>query len=211
MLLAELSFGQTVASGAINTILTALLVAGAATFIIKRYESREADRRARAAAKEAKGRQEAEKVHDERLQSQQLEYQTRATLRETYSQLLVAQRKSREGSLELARQNASASEKYPSDAAVAAHDQFIDLYHRLNLDADDAMWRDARALRKVLDDLLKAAQQGSVVNCEGLVGTARDARQNLERSFRIRLGYPPLQKRRPLGKYDKSVSGSVQA
>jgi hypothetical protein len=57
-----------------------------------------------------------------------------------------------------------------------------------------------------LEDLLAAARQGDVEKCRLLIDTARDARQNLECSFRIRLGYAALQKRRHLGEYDKAKS-----
>jgi hypothetical protein len=193
--LGEPTFGQTVAAGAINTTLTALLVGGVAAYLVKRYENRAAERRRR-----------DEELHDQRMQDQQLEYQTRATLRETYARLLVAQRTSRQASLRLGEEVASAQQSPSKEAAVAAHDEFIDLYHRLNLDVDDEMWREARSLRKILDDLLAAALRGEVEKCRLLIDTARDARQNLERSFRIRLGYTPLQKRRCLGKYDKAKS-----
>jgi hypothetical protein len=66
------------------------------------------------------------------------------------------------------------------------------------------MWRDLRGLRSVLDDMLEYAQAGAGEECDALVRTAKWARQNLERSFRLRLGNEPLQKRRNLGKYDKA-------
>ena len=54
-----------------------------------------------------------------------------------------------------------------------------------------------------LDDLLKLGQEGNAAACEPLVKLARKLRQNLERSFRLRLDpdRPPLQDRKPVGKY----------
>ena len=40
MALAELDFAHTVAVGFLNAVFTALLVAGVATFLVKRYEAR---------------------------------------------------------------------------------------------------------------------------------------------------------------------------
>lgn len=70
------------------------------------------------------------------------------------------------------------------------------------------MWEEVRGLRDVLDHMLVSAQEGNKGECEDLAELARDARQNLERSFRDRLGYEPLQERRPLGDYDKQSSSS---
>ena len=183
MALAELDFAHTVAVGFLNAVFTALLVAGVATFLVKRYEAR----------------------HEEHLQTRGLEHQTRAALRETYAQFLVAQRRSRESSVALARAG-GASEDHGLDLnAVLAHDQFVDLYHRLNLDASRTMWKDARGLRAVLDDMLSAARAGDAARCEELVEVARAARQNLEGSFRARLEYQPLQARTDLGEYDRQT------
>ncbi|WP_159040714.1 MULTISPECIES: hypothetical protein [unclassified Streptomyces] len=87
--------------------------------------------------------------------------------------------------------------------AQLAHDEFIETYHRLNLDADEQMWRDVRGLRGVLKDMLDFGKQGDAERCRELALIARQARQNLERSFRVLLGHEPLAKRNPLGKYDK--------
>src|SRR5439155_1212688 len=125
--------------------------------------------------------------HERQLQVRQLEYQTRAALRETYAELLVAQRRSREASLRLANEPGPAPSGDLEVQAVSAHGHFIDLYHRLNLDASREMWEDARVLRNVLDHMLKEAKRGNAGECETLAKTARSARQNLERSFRIRL------------------------
>lgn len=200
MIVAQLDFGQTVATGALNALFTAIMVGGIAAFVIKRYENRAADRRLK-----------AEELHDERLKSQEMEHQTRAALRETYAQFLVAQRRSRQASIDLAEARSTSSEAAPAEEAFKAHSEFIDLYHRLNLDASQEMWIEARGLRHVLDDMLECGRRRDVKGAEALADTARDARQNLERSFRIRLGYQPLQKRRPLGKYDKlGKSGSAK-
>jgi len=51
--------------------------------------------------------------------------------------------------------------------------------------------------------MLRLAQVGDAKGCEDAADLARDARQNLERSFRERLGDDAHQVRRPLGKYDK--------
>lgn len=56
----------------------------------------------------------------------------------------------------------------------------------------------------VLDDMLEYATAGRSVDKLGEL--ARDARQNLERTFRERLDQQPHQRRRPLGEpYDKVV------
>ena len=65
------------------------------------------------------------------------------------------------------------------------------------------MWLEARGLRNALDDMLKLGQEGDAHACSAAAELARDARQNLEIKFRERLGYANLQRRRPLGKYDK--------
>lgn len=151
-----------------------------------------------------------DKKHDERQQRREHEFQSRSALRESYTRLLIAQRRSRQASIALA-----SMEGDPPDAdqrpAAEAHDDFIDEYHRLALDADRPMWNELRGLREVLDDMLQHAQAGEVQACLALTETARKARQNLERSFRVRLGYEPLQKRKPLGGYDKKAhaAGSV--
>jgi hypothetical protein len=178
-----LDFPQIVFASALDAAFTALFVGVAATFVVRWYENR-ADAR----------RRQADHEHEEEIQERQLEFQTRAALRDCYAQLLVAQRSSREASVELARAGRS-GKREQEKAAVQAHGEFIDRYHRLNLDADRAMWEDARALRRVLDELLKAGQQGDMAECELLVESARKARQNLERSFRLRLGHDPLQDR----------------
>jgi len=142
--------------------------------------------------------------------NRELEHQTRAALRQTYYKLLVTQRRSREASLRLATTpsngNSSAGEEALRTEATAAHGEFIEQYHQLNLDASRDMWIEARGLRHVLDDMLKAAQEGDVDNATRLFDVARDARQNLERSFRARLGHNVLQARRPLPyPYDKAM------
>jgi hypothetical protein len=195
-MLAELDFGQTVAAGFLNALFAAFFVGGAAAIVVRWYESRAEDRR-----------QAAEMQHEEELQVRQLEYQTRAALRETYSLLLVAQRRSREASVQLAKAGgASESEELDKDA-VLAHDEFIDSYHRLNLDANREMWEDARGLRLVLDRMLDYSKLGSVQECDALIATARAARQNLERSFRLRLGGEELQDRKDLGEFDRRQPG----
>jgi hypothetical protein len=178
-----LDFPQTIFASALDAVFTALFVGVAATFVVRWYESR-ADAR----------RRQADHEHEDEVQARQLEYQTRAALRDCYAQLLVAQRKSREASVELGRAGGSGNTDQEK-AAVQAHGEFIDRYHRLSLDADRAMWEDARALRRVLDELLKAGQKGDTAECERLVESARKARQNLERSFRLRLEHDPLQNR----------------
>jgi hypothetical protein len=77
------------------------------------------------------------------------------------------------------------------------------LYHALNLDASRDMWKDARALRSILDDMVKVARGGNAERCKELYEVARRGRQNLERSFRSRLGYDPLHDKRDLGPYNK--------
>ncbi len=142
----------------------------------------------------------------DRLLQKELEHQTREALRNMYGLLLRAQRRSRELSIRLADAGGAAAEGNLAESAVAAHDEFIDLYHQLNLDSSRDMWLEVRGLRNVLDKMLEEGQAGHAVECRSLADTARDARQNLERSFRERLGYQALQQRRPLGTFDKVAS-----
>jgi hypothetical protein len=191
--LKELSLGQTIAAGAFNAAFSALFIGLVAALLVKRYEIRAAERR-----------RAADMAHEEQLQHRGLEHQTRAALRDTYAGILVAQRVSRQASLELAYSCAGGTPgEAPAKAAELAHATFIDHYHRLNLDATPEMWRDARALRNVLDDMLAAGREGDIELCQALLKTARSARQNLEGSFRERLGYTRLQSRRDLGQYDR--------
>ena len=144
-----------------------------------------------------------ERRHQDELLKRELEHQTRDTLRRTYADVLVTQRRSREASLRLARAGGAAGNEGLAEAAIAAHDEFIDHYHLLNLDSSREMWLEARGLRHVLDEMLKLAQAGSARECETAADFARAARQNLEGGFRNRLGYQGHQARRNLGDYDK--------
>jgi len=139
------------------------------------------------------------------LDQQKLEWesQTRAALRGPYANLLIAQRRSREASLQLAREGQPSEHDRLLEQAIEAHDEFIDTYHQLNLDSDREMWLEVRSLREVLGEMLKEARNGNAAACDDLAKIARHARQNLERAFRRKLGYEPHQARRPLGKYDK--------
>jgi hypothetical protein len=140
----------------------------------------------------------------DKLLSRELEHQARAALRKSYAALLVTQRRSRELSRQLAEAGgATTINSKLAEAARAAHDEFIDSYHQLNLDSSPPMWLEVRGLRHVLDEMLEFADKGRVEDFRKSVDVARDARQNLERSFRERLGYAPLQPRRNLGRYDK--------
>jgi hypothetical protein len=142
------------------------------------------------------------------LLDRELEHQTRAALRQTYDKMLVSQRRSREASLRLL-QWADGTEGAPGyetlvEDATAAHAAFLEHYHQLNLDASPEMWIEARGLRHVLDDMLKTAQEHQTADAQHLSDLARDARQNLEGSFRLRLGYEVLQERKGLPHpYDK--------
>ncbi|WP_158710026.1 hypothetical protein [Streptomyces katrae] len=89
------------------------------------------------------------------------------------------------------------------EKAQLAHDEFIETYHRLNLDASNQMWEEARGLRYVLSHMLELGKQGEAAHCRALEKIATDARMNLERSFRVLLGHKPLRDRRSLGEYDK--------
>ncbi|MFB4269191.1 hypothetical protein [Nonomuraea sp. GTA35] len=197
MVLADLDFGQTVVAGALNSLFTALLVGGFAALAVARYQARASDRR-----------RAAEERHEADMLARQLEYQSREALRATYAKLLVAQRRSREASLGLSKADPSQRDQLEQleQEAVQARDEFIDSYHHLNLDVSPEMWRDVRALRRVLEDMLKHARQHDSGTCGNLVEVARDARQNLERSFRIRLGYEPLQRRKDLKAYDVKIA-----
>jgi len=250
VVLAELSFGQTVAADALDALFTAVLVGFAATLVVgifqgrsekrrrdaekredqlqreteqreedrrreaekredqlqRETEQREEDRRREAEKREDDRRRKAERLHDEQLQFREFEHQTRAALRETYAQFLIAQRRSREASLTLAKSGSAPEKEYVVKQALEAYDEFIDFYHRLNLDATREMWIDARRLRKILEDMLKCAQQGEAQECERLKVLARRARQNLENTFRSRLRYEPfdpLQLHKDLGKYEQ--------
>ena len=208
MILAELSFGQTVAADALSALFAAVFVGFAATFVVRIFETRAANRRREAEKREENLRQEAARHHNERLQFRQFEHQTRAALRETYAQFLIAQRRSREASLTLAKSGSTPEREYMDQQALKAYDEFIDFYHRLNLDATREMWIDARRLRKILEDMLKYAQQGNTEECDRLKGFARHARQNLENTFRNRLRYEPfdpLQPHKNLGIYDQKI------
>lgn len=166
-------------------------------------EQLRADALREAEIKRADLQRELDEKHDQRQQRRDHELQTRSALRESYGRLLVAQRQSRQASLTLAGADAK-SRDTAELSAKGAHDEFIDEYHRLALDADRGMWLELRGLRNVLDDMLELAQTGAALECEALTKTARNARQNLERSFRLRLGHEPLQPRRSLDKYDKN-------
>jgi len=241
VVLAELSFGQTVAADALDALFTAVLVAGAATLVVGKFErksegrrreaekredqlqkeaeqredqlrreaeQREEDRRREAEQREEDRRREADKLHDERLQFREFEHQTRAALRETYAQFLIAQRRSREASLTLAKSSSAPGNEDLEKQALKAYDEFVDLYHRLNLDASREMWIDARRLEAILKDMLGCAQQGNAQKCEELKEVARHARQNLENSFRRRLRYEPfdpLQPHKNLGIYEQKI------
>ena len=219
MVLAELSFGQTVAADFFDALFTAVLVGFAATLVVgifdRKAENRrreaekcEAERLREAEKREAERQWEAAKLHDERLQFREFEHQTRAALRETYAQFLIAQRRSREASLTLAKSGSAPGNEYLDEQALKAYDEFIDLYHRLNLDATREMWIDARRLRKILEDMLECAQQGNAQECEQLKKLARHARQNLENTFRSRLRYEPfdpLQLHKNLGIYEQKI------
>jgi hypothetical protein len=137
------------------------------------------------------------------LLNRELEHQTREALRRTYAELLVAQRRSREASLRLAEAGGAAAAEPLAAEAVAAHAEFIDRYHQLNLDSSREMWLEARGLRDVLGRMLELGRAGRTAECKRVAKVARDARQNLERSFRNRLGYEGHQARRKLGKFDK--------
>ncbi|APX02014.1 hypothetical protein [Arthrobacter sp. QXT-31] len=212
----ELTFPETVWSNVINALATAFftasLVAWGAAVLVHRLESQEnlrRDNRSKTLLKESEDRAEQQKQldkeHDDRQQLREHEYQMRSALRESYARLLVVQRRSRQESLTLSRLGEGESRAAAKVVARQAHDDFIDEYHRLALDADRSMWFELRALRHILDDMLKYAELGAFRECESLTKTARDARQNLERSLRRRLGHPPLQRRNFLGeKYDKA-------
>ncbi|XUL87979.1 hypothetical protein ACQ86D_15960 [Streptomyces galilaeus] len=139
----------------------------------------------------------------------ELRHQTRAALRATYAQLLVAQRRSRQLSIELAQAGGKSTDSTLARQASVAHDEFINVYHDLNLDVSRQMWREVRALRHILDDMLKLAQAGKADECTKLSYLARAARQNLAGAFRAQLGHAPLQKRKPLDRYDKSLAASA--
>ena len=127
VMLAELSFGQTVAADALSALFTAVLVGFAATLVVGIFQRRSEKRRRDAEKREGDQlRREAEKredqlqreatptarLHDEQLQFRESEHQTRAALRETYAQFLIAQRRSREASLTLAKSGSAPGNEY---------------------------------------------------------------------------------------------------
>lgn len=173
MALAQLDFGEALQLGIWNSLFGAIFVGVAAGLVVKWYEGR----------------------HESQLQSRQLEYQTKAALRATYSQLLIAQRRSRQASLQLATAE-EADKPALEETANAAHDEFIHAYHDLNLDATRSMWLDAISLRERLDEMLECAHHGKIERCKELVLESRKARQNLEGSFRKLLGHDLLQNRK---------------
>ena len=150
----QLDFAQTVAAGAVNALFTAAFTAAFVVIfggiVVRWYEGRATDRR-----------RHEEELHEEFLQGRQLEHQTRAALRETYARFLVAQRRSRQASIALADAGGSSSAKDLDKAALQAHDEFIDVYHLLNLDASREMWLDARGLRAALDDCSNSAKKAT--------------------------------------------------
>jgi hypothetical protein len=131
------------------------------------------------------------------LQRGNLEYQTRASLRAIYTHVLITQRRSREASLALARAGGRA-ESGLLEAAEQAHAEFMDSYHELNLDSNEAMWRAARTLLGVLTEMLNQAKAGEVAACLDLADVARNARRNLEGSFRRRFRHQSLQPHKPI-------------
>lgn len=216
VILAELDFWETVGAGFLNVLFTAVFVGIVAALVVRSYGARmdkrlqEADqahakRLQNADQAHAKRLREADARHEKELQKRQLEHEARAALRETYAQLLIAQRRSREASRRLAQAGGASRDQRLEREATSAHDEFIDLYHRLNLDASTQMWKDARGLRRVLSLMLKAARRGRAEECEALAGFARKARQNLEGSFRRRLKHKPLQRRKSLGVHDRGL------
>jgi hypothetical protein len=199
MVVAQLDFGQTVLAGALNALFTAVLVTAAAGLLVKWFEGRAAERRLEAEAREAERRRELEVLHAERMQEQQHEHQTRAELRRVYTELLVKQRRSREASRRLAAARQPRTRALAE--AEAAYADFIDAYHGLNLDASRVMSRDARVLQKTLSDLYRFAKEGPAGPVQQLADDAKAARQNLEGSFRTRLGYEALHDRNTLTDY----------
>jgi hypothetical protein len=173
----------------------------------------EIDQRQRELDKEIEQRQreldkEIEQRKDELAQENERfdrghEYQTRAALRSTYAALLVAQRRAREAWIQLATAGGKACNQSLAASADMLHAEFIEMYHQLNLDSTETMWKDAQSLREVLEDLREDALLGDRNKCNDLGETARLARQNLEGSFRARLGYEPHQTKNDLGKYNK--------
>lgn len=199
----DLSMTELMAVGITNAVATAVLVTCGAGLIVKMYESRQEARKITLQAGISADQRKLTEEHDARQKAIDQEFQTRSTLRDSYASLLVVQRASREASRRLA--SSSGEERARAlKSAKSAHTSFIDQYHRLALDADEPMWLDMRSLRHILDDMLKYANLGNVANCERLAELAKHARQNLEQSFRTRLGHKPLQDRKDVGGYFKT-------
>lgn len=193
--------------GLSNAVATALFVGGVAAVVVKRFEGRQAEHRQSLQNDYDKSQKTLEAQHSDLQQRREQEFQTRDSLRASYAELLIVQRRSRQASLRLAATPVEDRIELEREAG-RAHDAFIDQYHRLALDADKEMWFDARSLRDILDDLLAAARttphtEATAKKCAALATYARHARQNLERSFRLRLGHQPLQDRKDVGRYLK--------
>jgi hypothetical protein len=139
----------------------------------------------------------------------QRQAEARTALRETFARLLVAQRRSRQASLTMAYSGSASrvQKEALAKAALSAHDNFIDEYHRLNLDVSRELWKDVRTLRGVLDDMLFYACQFKQEDCASLREDAKDARQNLEFSFRRQLRTAQLQTRREVKRTKEMPEG----
>lgn len=202
---AELSFAETVGASALGALatafFTALFVTGGAHWVVGRADARRQAQAVEAERAYAKTARSAAEEHERRQQQHALEFQARAALRDSYGRLLVAQRRARQAALALSTAD-STTRTVAEQAALKAHDGFIDEYHRLALDADKAMWDNLRDLRKALDSLLLWAREGDPETCRRRLTGARAARQNLERSFREKLGYQALQDHKEVGSLD---------
>jgi hypothetical protein len=198
----ELTFGQTIWTSVIGALATAVFTAALVTigarWVVMSAENKRADDLLEAERKRADLDRELSEEHDQRQRAHEHEFQSRQALRESYARLLVVQRRSRQASLALSRAQGEPRVEAAARAEVA-HDEFIDEYHRLALDADRNMWRQLRQLRKALDAMLLWAREGDRERCEQLAKSARSARQNLEHCFRERLGYRALQGPKDVG------------
>jgi hypothetical protein len=198
----ELTFKQTIWASVVDDLATAAFTAALVTLGAQFIVQRAQNQREGALHQEEQDRAAAEtqlsKMQARRRQRQEQEFQSRKSLREAYASLLVMQRRSRQASLALSKAVGEARPQ-ADDAAVDAHNDFLDEYHRLALDADRDMWVELRHLRKALDVMLLWAREGDTARCEDLYESARAARQNLERQFRLRLHHSELQKPKSVG------------
>jgi hypothetical protein len=190
--MSDLSGWTLIGIGAANAFSTAVFVTLGGGLAVLYFQSKEANRREKAAEERAKVDRELAEAHDNRQRLAAQEYQTRAALRESYARLLVVQRQSRESSMKLAEGSSEEDLEEQRRTADRAYSEFVNEYHRLALDADKQMWANLRMLEDTLKEMLAKAETGDAIRCEQLKTEAAKHRRALEDSFRRRLDHKPL-------------------